>query len=89
MIAPVAMSPTVTSRTVARPARGVVQGQGLEGTWHTIEGTKLLARALQHEMDHLEGVLFIDHLSRLKREKALQRLKKARKEAEENKEHRL
>jgi peptide deformylase len=40
-------------------------------------------------MDHLEGVLFIDHLSRLKRESALRKLKKARRDAEDDKEHRL
>ena len=39
-----------------------------------------MARALQHEMDHLEGVLFIDHLSRLKREMVLKKLAKLRKE---------
>ncbi len=44
-----------------------------------IEG--LLATCLQHEMDHLEGVLFIDHLSRLKREMLLKKLTKARKAA--------
>ena len=43
-----------------------------------IEG--LLATCLQHEMDHLEGVLFIDHLSRLKREMILKKLAKQRKE---------
>jgi peptide deformylase len=49
----------------------------------------LYAVCIQHEMDHLEGVLFIDHLSRLKREKALSKLKKAKKDAEEQKAHRL
>jgi len=43
----------------------------------------MYAICIQHEMDHLEGVLFIDHLSRLKREKALSKLKKAKKLAEE------
>jgi peptide deformylase len=49
----------------------------------------LYAVCIQHEMDHLEGVLFIDHLSRLKREKALQRLKKAKRDADDEKAHRL
>ena len=40
----------------------------------------LLAICLQHEMDHLEGVLFIDHLSKLKRDMVLKKLAKARKE---------
>jgi peptide deformylase len=41
----------------------------------------MLATCLQHEMDHLEGVLFIDHLSRLKRDMVLKKLAKARKAA--------
>jgi peptide deformylase len=45
----------------------------------TLDG--LLATCLQHEMDHLEGVLFIDHLSRLKRDMVLKKLAKARKAA--------
>jgi peptide deformylase len=49
----------------------------------------LYAVCIQHEMDHLEGVLFIDHLSRLKREKALSRLKKAKRDADDEKAHRL
>jgi len=44
----------------------------------------MYAICIQHEMDHLEGILFIDHLSRLKREKALSKLKKAKKLAEED-----
>ena len=51
--------------------QGVAQQEDLDG---------LLAVCLQHEMDHLEGVLFIDHLSRLKREMVLKKLAKARKE---------
>src|SRR5213075_254324 len=50
---------------------GQVQEQAIEG---------LLATCLQHEMDHLDGILFIDHLSRLKREMILKRLAKQRKE---------
>jgi peptide deformylase len=46
----------------------------------------MYAICIQHEMDHLEGILFIDHLSRLKREKALSKLKKAKKLAEEDEE---
>ena len=40
----------------------------------------MLATCLQHEMDHLEGILFIDHLSRLKREMVLKKLEKARRQ---------
>ena len=51
-----------------------------DGKPHDEELDGLLAICLQHEMDHLEGVLFIDHLSRLKRDMILKKLAKARKE---------
>ena len=50
------------------------------GKAHEEEIDGLLAVCLQHEMDHLEGILFIDHLSRLKREMVLKKLAKMRKE---------
>ena len=64
---------------VERPAAIRARWQDLDGTIHdeTLEG--MIATVLQHEMDHLEGVLFIDHLSRLKREMALKKLDKMRK----------
>jgi peptide deformylase len=63
---------------VERPARLRVRWLDADGQPHdeVIEG--LLATCLQHEMDHLEGVLFTDHLSRLKREMVLKKLEKAR-----------
>jgi peptide deformylase len=66
---------------VDRPATCRVRWQDLEGKVHeeTMEG--LMATCIQHEMDHLEGVLFIDHLSRLKRQMALKKLEKLRKAA--------
>lgn len=66
---------------VERPARIRARWQDLEGKVHeqAIEG--LLATCLQHEMDHLEGILFIDHLSRLKRQMALKKLDKLRRAA--------
>jgi len=51
-----------------------------DGKAHEEELDGLLATCLQHEMDHLEGILFIDHLSRLKRDMILRKLAKARKE---------
>jgi len=64
---------------VVRP--GVIKAKWLDekGDEHveTLEG--LMAICLQHEMDHLEGVLFIDHLSKLKRDMVLKKLAKARK----------
>ena len=50
----------------------------LDGKEHTEAMEGLLATCIQHEMDHLEGILFIDHLSRLKRQMALKKLKKLR-----------
>lgn len=63
---------------VERPA--VVHARWLDekGEKHEERLEGLLATCLQHEMDHLEGVLFIDHLSRLKREMVLKKLEKAR-----------
>ena len=67
---------------VDRPDRIKARWLDENGKKHeeTIEG--LLATCLQHEMDHLEGILFIDHLSRLKREMILKKLAKQRKEQE-------
>ncbi|MCZ4340443.1 peptide deformylase [Sphingomonadaceae bacterium G21617-S1] len=63
---------------VERPA--VIHARWLDeqGTKHEARLEGLLATCLQHEMDHLEGVLFIDHLSRLKRDMVLKKLEKAR-----------
>ncbi|WP_299191637.1 peptide deformylase [uncultured Erythrobacter sp.] len=63
---------------VDRPATCTVQYQDLDGNHHEEALEGLLATCLQHEMDHLEGILFIDHLSRLKRQMALKKLKKLR-----------
>ncbi len=66
---------------VDRPATCTVRFQDLEGTAHEEKLEGLLATCLQHEMDHLEGILFIDHLSRLKRGMAMKKLKKIRQAA--------
>ncbi len=58
-----------------------VRWQDLEGNVHEEQMDDLMATCIQHEMDHLEGVLFIDHLSRLKRNMALKKLEKLRKAA--------
>ena len=63
---------------VERPERIKVEHVGREGHLVTLEAEGLLATCLQHEMDHLEGVLFIDHLSRLKRSMAMRKLVKAK-----------
>ena len=66
---------------VDRPKACRVRWQDLDGNVHEEEMEGLLATCIQHEMDHLEGILFIDHLSRLKRTMALKKLEKLRKAA--------
>jgi len=66
---------------VERPARIRARWQDVDGKMHEEEMDGLMAICLQHEMDHLEGILFIDHLSRLKRQMALKKLDKLRKAA--------
>ena len=63
---------------VKRPARIRAEYLDEHGHKQTLEADGLLACCLQHEMDHLDGVLFIDHLSRLKRSMALKKLTKAK-----------
>jgi peptide deformylase len=59
-----------------------VRAFDVKGKPFEVEGTELLARALQHEIDHLDGVLFIDRISRLKRELVLRKIKKLQKAGE-------
>lgn len=66
---------------VDRPKACRVRWQDLDGNLHEEEMEGLMATCIQHEMDHLEGILFIDHLSRLKRNMALKKLDKLRKAA--------
>ena len=61
---------------VERPACIKAEYLDRDGNKQTLEAEGLLATCLQHEMDHLNGVLFIDHLSRLKREQAVKKVKK-------------
>ena len=62
--------------TVVRPSRVVVTGLDRAGHKQQREGTGLLARALQHEMDHLDGTLFVDRLRGIKRDLVVRRIKK-------------
>lgn len=66
---------------VERPATIRARWQDVDGKVHEETMDGLLATCLQHEMDHLEGILFIDHLSRLKRNMALKKLEKLRRAA--------
>ena len=68
---------------VERPSRVKVEYLGLDGKTHEIEADGLLATCLQHEIDHINGVLFIDHISKLKRDLVVKKFKKAAKRADE------
>ena len=70
---------------VERPERVVVEGLDENGTPVRMEADGLLARCLQHEIDHLDGILFVDHLSPLKRTMVLKKYKSLR-AAEDEKE---
>jgi peptide deformylase len=66
---------------VERPAQVRVKYLDLDGREQELEASGLLATCLQHEIDHLNGVLFIDHISRLKRERVTKKFSKAAKRA--------
>lgn len=67
---------------VQRAARVKVRAQDVNGEFFEAEGDELLARAMQHEIDHLDGVLFIDRLSTLKRDLVKRRIRKLQKNGE-------
>ena len=62
--------------TVVRPSRVVLKGLDRTGSECQREGTGLLARAFQHEMDHLEGTLFVDRLRGIKRDMIVRKIRK-------------
>ena len=62
--------------TVVRPERAIVKGLDRTGAEHQREGNGLLARAFQHEMDHLDGTLFVDRLRGIKRDLIVRRIRK-------------
>ena len=64
------------SSNVIRPKRVVLKGVDLNGKDIVIEGSDLLARAFCHEMDHLDGKFFLDHISFIKRDMIKRRIKK-------------
>jgi len=65
---------------VKRKKKVVVRCQNLEGETVEVEGNDLLSIVLQHEIDHLDGILFVDHLSQLKRDLYKRQLKKEKQE---------
>jgi peptide deformylase len=68
---------------VERPSLVRVKFLDLDGAEQELEASGLLATCLQHEIDHLDGVLFIDHISKLKRDRVIKKFAKAAKRAEE------
>ena len=64
---------------VQRAARVKVRAQDVNGEFFEAEGEELLARAIQHEIDHLDGILFIDRISPLKRDLVKRRIRKLQK----------
>jgi peptide deformylase len=65
---------------VQRAAKVRVRAQDEFGKWFEMDGEELLSRAFQHEIDHLDGVLFIFRMSALKRDMILRRIRKAQRE---------
>ena len=62
--------------TVVRPERIVIKAQDRHGDVFQREGTELLARAFQHELDHLDGMLFVEHLRGVKRDMIVRKIRK-------------
>src|SRR5262250_339084 len=67
---------------VVRPQFVTVRAQNVKGEWFEIRGEDLLARAFCHEIDHLNGILFLQHLSILKRDLIKRKIKKLKKQGE-------
>jgi peptide deformylase len=68
---------------VERPAQVRIRFTDLDGRVHEEEADGLFATCIQHEIDHLNGVLFVDHLSKLKRDRVMKKFTKAAKRAAE------
>ena len=68
--------------TVARPARAVVRGLDRTGAERIVDGSGLMARALQHEIDHLDGQLFLNRLRGIKRDLIVRRIRKLQRAGE-------
>lgn len=67
---------------VSRAAKVTVRAQDENGEWFEMDGDELLARAMQHEIDHLDGILFIFRVSALKRDLLLRKIRKMQKNGE-------
>jgi peptide deformylase len=67
---------------VVRPQFVTVKAQNVKGEWFEIRGENMLARAFCHEIDHLNGILFLQHLGMLKRDLIKRKIKKLKKQGE-------
>ncbi|MGB0123032.1 MAG: peptide deformylase [Silvibacterium sp.] len=67
---------------VSRAAKVKVRAQDVKGEWFEIEGEELLSRAFQHEIDHLDGILFFRRVSALKRDLILRKIRKMQRAGE-------
>jgi len=67
---------------VTRAAKATIRAQDADGKWYTKTGEELLARAFQHEIDHLHGRLYISHISALKRDLMKRKVKRLMKAGE-------
>ena len=65
---------------VQRAAKVKIRAQDLKGKWFEMDGEELLSRAFQHEIDHLDGMLFIFRMSSLKRDLVLRKIRKMQRE---------
>jgi peptide deformylase len=65
---------------VQRAAKVRIRAQDLKGKWFEMDGEELLSRAFQHEIDHLDGMLFIFRMSALKRDLVLRKIRKMQRE---------
>jgi len=67
---------------VPRAAKVKLRAQDEHGKWKDYEGEELLSRCFQHEVDHLDGILFIDRISRLKRDMVMRKIRKMQRAGE-------
>jgi peptide deformylase len=67
---------------VTRAKKATVRAQNVKGAWFEVTGEDLLARCMLHEIDHLDGILFLKHLSTLKRDLIKRKIKKLQKAGE-------
>ncbi|HEX4044655.1 MAG TPA: peptide deformylase [Gammaproteobacteria bacterium] len=66
---------------INRPLKARLRAMDIDGNTYELEGENLMAACFQHEINHLDGILFIDHLSRLKQERIREKVEKSKRRA--------